>query len=133
MIHSIGKRVEWVMCAVEVIQCKFDLDWMGCGCFSIILGINQYTLFEFNDVLMVMVKIQFILPFDSFLSQTTHQLILNRLTAHSDSSDRSTYDYSSDARPRKSLCISPIPPDSPRPAPPRTSSSPPPPSPGTTP
>ena len=30
MIHSIGERVEWVMCAVEVIQCKFGLDWIGC-------------------------------------------------------------------------------------------------------
>ena len=29
LIHSIGKRVEWVMCAVEVIQCKFDLDGLG--------------------------------------------------------------------------------------------------------
>ena len=30
LIHSIGERVEWVMCAVEVIQCKFGLDWIGC-------------------------------------------------------------------------------------------------------
>ena len=110
-----------------------SLIWMVCGCFSIILGNEPWTLFQFNDILMVMVKIQSTFPFDSFLSQTTHQLILNRLTAHSDSSDRSTYDYSSDALPHKSLCISPIPPDSPRPAPPRTSSSPPPPSLGTTP
>ena len=114
-----------------------SLDWIGLDglgwVFSITLGIEPWTLFQFNVVLMVMVKIQSILPFDSFLSQTTNQLILNRLTAHSDSSDRSTYDYSSDARPRKSLCISPIPPDSPHPAPPRTSSSPPPRSLGTTP
>ena len=31
--------------------------------FSIIIGINQYTLFEFNDILMILVKIQIHISF----------------------------------------------------------------------
>lgn len=63
-------------------------------------------------------------PVDSLLSQTS-QTLMNHVTAHSNSWDRSTCDYSFDAHSHRSLCISPTPPDSPPPAPPQISSSPP--------